>query len=1051
MGRATTTEFSPCRGLGCDAAVRSAAVALAAVLVAVAAGCGGPKAGAASEDAIAPDSAGSDTGLDIAGGTDDDATETLIGDGGDATDDATDDTGDGAAPTDAGDGDAAWSDTASEVTDADTPGDTGQPGDGGKPGDADAAVEDVGAIGKSVHATACSSAADCSIPCASGACVQGKCSYVVKGNVCLTPYGSDQVACYGAGLADDVTPCLACAPQISAAKLSAVSGIAALNATGEGVAWEDTASGGIGWGYDSKRSVSGGASLYFGDPVLHTYANGKHVAGAATLPPLPVPQTAGVKPTASFWVWMDTEASAGFDFLVVNILDGAAKVPVWSSDPILGTTHGAWQRVTFDVSAFAGKKLTLQFVFDSVDAQVNAFEGVYIDQIEVSTGCCAAASDCDDGDACSADTCEAVASGVPGCLHTAKIDCCNTPAQCNDGLPCTLDLCPVAGGGCQHSAKVDCCMQTADCDDGDACTVDDCSGPGGACKHQNTCCKTDAECKSADSCFAGSCSAGQCVFQSVCCQKDDDCDDFNPCTKDACTAGKCAYTASTAPGCCAPTVLSASFDGSDGGFAIVPFAVNGVVNNPTWYVKDTADSVGGKGVLAFGVEGAAAYSVAASGKPKATATSPYLTLLGGKEASLSFSYRADTPSTSLTLRVAVEVDGADVTLISKGVNSGTTNWQTVTIDLSALAGKSFPVHFEVSYSSSFGNITNTQVYLDNVHVDSTCQPKKCAATAACAPSFALSCYTGVCSDGQCTWPYSCCDKDGDCNDNGLCTTDKCVNKKCQFQPIKNCCMGAGDCNDGSACTIDSCAGPGADCQFAPIAGCCLTSAMCDDKIACTADACIKNVCSNVNTCCSVDKDCDDGETKCTTDTCVGQKCQHKPTGAAGCCNADTFSNDFDLGDAKGITFSGGAGAGKGWQLWLGSTQVKSGTGVLYYGDPSTGNFDFGATSGGAKTLPILLAADVNSKLEFDLFMQTEQGPPYDALQVNLYVNGAKTQLWDKNSNGYTVGAWKTISIDLAKWIGQEVQIEFFFNTVDSIGNSGFGVAVDNLKVIAACP
>lgn len=912
----------------------------------------------------------------------------------------------------------------------------------------DVPPEDAAGIGKSVHATACTVNSDCSIPCAKGVCFQNKCTYTVKANVCLTPYGDGQVACYGAGLADDVTPCLACAPKIATGKLSAVSGIAGLDGAGEGVWFEDTAKSGIGWNFSSKRAVSGNASLYFGDSVTFNYANGKQVAGKATLAPLPVPKTAGVNPTASFWLWMDTEASAGYDMLTVNALDGAATVPLWNSDPILSTTHGSWQRVTLDVSGWAGKSVTLQFAFDSIDGSVNAYEGVYIDEIEVSTGCCAAASDCDDGNACSTDACQPTTGGTPACVHTAKPDCCNTVGDCNDGKPCTLDLCPVSGGNCQHSAKVDCCMTATDCDDGDSCTVDDCSGPGGGCKHQNTCCKTDAECKTADSCFTGSCSAGQCVFQSVCCQKDDDCDDFNPCTKDACSAGKCAYTASTAPGCCAPTVLSAPFDGSDDGFNITPMATGG---GPTWYAKNVADSQGGTGVLAFGDPAASTYTISATNKPKATAVAPYITLLSGKEATFTFSYRADTVSSGLSLRVSADIDGTDTTLTTKAINSGTTTWQTTTIDLSSVSGKSFAIRFEVTPSSTFGSLTNTQLYLDNIHVDSTCQPKKCAAAAACAPAFTLNCYTGVCSDGQCSWPYSCCAGDGDCNDNVLCTTDKCVNQHCQFSPIPSCCMGNGDCNDNNPCTADTCPGPGANCQFSAIAGCCTSNIGCDDKNTCTIDTCVKNVCSNLNTCCAADVDCADGETKCTIDTCVAQKCVHKSTGAAGCCIADIWSNEFDTGDTKGMAFSNSAGSAQGWQLWLGSTKTQSAPGVLYYGDPNAGNFNFGSTTGSAKTPLIALPGDVNSKVTFDLFMETEQGPPYDALQVNVYVGGVKTQLWDKNTNGYSVGNWQGITLDLSKYVGQEIQLEFYFNTVDSVGNSGFGVAVDNLHFIAACP
>ena len=98
-----------------------------------------------------------------------------------------------------------------------------------------------------------------------------------------------------------------------------------------------------------------------------------------------------------------------------------------------------------------------------------------------------------------------------------------------------------------------------------------------------------------------------------------------------------------------------------------------------------------------------------------------------------------------------------------------------------------------------------------------------------------------------------------------------------------------------------------------------------------------------------------------------------------------------------------------------------------------------------------LPGDVPSKVAFDLFMDTESGTYYDQLSVNVYVGGAKTTLWDKSASGFATGNWMTISLDLSAYIGQEITLEFYFDTVDSFGNSGFGVAVDNLHFIAACP
>jgi hypothetical protein len=105
---------------------------------------------------------------------------------------------------------------------------------------------------------------------------------------------------------------------------------------------------------------------------------------------------------------------------------------------------------------------------------------------------------CDDGDACTADTCDG----------TGKA-CSSAPAKdCDDGDPCTTDSCDKATGDCKHEAN------TGSCDDGDACTEGDL-------------CAIDLAGKA-------SCQPGA---------KAKDCDDSNPCTDDACDkATGCTHT-----------------------------------------------------------------------------------------------------------------------------------------------------------------------------------------------------------------------------------------------------------------------------------------------------------------------------------------------------------------------------------------------------------------------------------------------------------------------------------------------------------------------------
>src|SRR5205823_5331790 len=102
-------------------------------------------------------------------------------------------------------------------------------------------------------------------------------------------------------------------------------------------------------------------------------------------------------------------------------------------------------------------------------------------------GCkfCSTATDCDDQDACTSDTC---VSGV--CSYPTIRPCkpCTTPGTCSDGNACTTDTCD--SGVCHNTAIPGCtpCTTTSAalgaCNDFNACTTDSCTG--GVCVHTYT-------------------------------------------------------------------------------------------------------------------------------------------------------------------------------------------------------------------------------------------------------------------------------------------------------------------------------------------------------------------------------------------------------------------------------------------------------------------------------------------------------------------------------------------------------------------------------------
>lgn len=180
--------------------------------------------------------------------------------------------------------------------------------------------------------------------------------------------------------------------------------------------------------------------------------------------------------------------------------------------------------------------------------------------------CCLADADCNDGNKCTVDKCQ---SGT--CANT-KTDatCCNSPADCDDSDACTLDDCN--GGKCNHifSPGPECCKKDIDCLDGNACTTDKCVG--GKCQYTvSGCCTTDEQCAaSANACQTGRCDNGGCVFdwKPGCCVGDADCDDEKPCTLDSCKDATCVHTAAEA--CCTMDADCAVDDPCKIGACVIP-------------------------------------------------------------------------------------------------------------------------------------------------------------------------------------------------------------------------------------------------------------------------------------------------------------------------------------------------------------------------------------------------------------------------------------------------------------------------------------------------
>ena len=156
--------------------------------------------------------------------------------------------------------------------------------------------------------------------------------------------------------------------------------------------------------------------------------------------------------------------------------------------------------------------------------------------------------------------------------------------------------------------------------------------------------------------------------------------------------------------------------------------------------------------------------------------------------------------------------------------------------------------------------------------------------------------------------------------------------------------------------------------------------------------------------------------------------------------------DFEDAKLEPWTASGTSGESK-WQV-VTTGEATSGVGALYYGNVKYKNFNDGANSGTATSQPIAIPANGKTKLQFNLWMDTEISDTYDLLTVQV----AGATVWTKAlQKTLKMKTWQTWTVDLSGYAGKTVQLAFAFSAGDATDNSGEGVYVDDVAVIKACP
>ncbi len=621
------------------------------------------------------------------------------------------------------------------------------------------------------------------------------------------------------------------------------------------------------------------------------------------------------------------------------------------------------------------------------------------DACDGAGACAGDAVDCDDEDVCTVDACDP-ATGE--CTHQAD--------PCDDGNPCTTDSCE-PGVGCAHAWDVleAACVEDGNCmdgvdNDGDGltdCADDECAGVTG-------CCKSDADCASDDVCSTSACN----VITKQCESAPVDCNDGDLCTDDRCEAGVGCVADPILP--CGQTLpYATAFDcgeATDWTAEVVSgqvtWAVDALPDPPAFYSTGCSlnfnDDLGG-------------YD---SGDEASTAhvTSPVIDATGFGTLYLGLWQYWDTedePDSAWDKRwIQISTDGfATWKNVSPKHNYAANygEWFYSVFDLGAFAGEALQIRFWFdSVDGSFNQ--GAGWFIDDLSLT----PHQPAPT------------PEVCDNGQ--------DDDGD-------SLIDCEDPGCILDPA---CPESALCDDGLDNDSDGlidCADP--DCGTAE--GCCLTDADCDDGNACTADVCTQGVCV------SGPPTCSDGD-PCTVDGCDPVAgCQNVPY--EGC--SFIYANAFECGDTDFTTqVLSGAVA---WKVDAlpGPPAFYSPGCSLNFNKDGGGYGSPGVASHAIATSPVIDLTGVDvAWLGFWQYWKTGDGPTsgWDKRGVRVSTDGFQTfvELPQSHATG-NEAQWFHTALDLSPFAGQEIQIRFWFDSVDSVSNGGAGWFVDDLVVSVEQP
>ena len=778
-------------------------------------------------------------------------------------------------------------------------------------------------------------------PCTTGeVCAKGACAAKPKdcddGNSCTVDSCDQKDGSCKHGVAKDGAPCSdgnACSlADVCAAGKCAGKDVCTYTkliddtfACGKNDGWSfapDAKEPALAWHIDGTpagvKAHSAGCSLNYNNGT--NFADGTNaVQGAATSKVVSLPQSGSAR--LRFWSWHGVEKNVSYDKRTIIISADGFKSDV---EVVLlsntADTANAWMQHELPLQAWLGKKVQVRFAFDSVDGIQNTTAGWFVDDVLVEVGAgasalscngrcgsltvgakcqcnvkcltagdcctdykplctgCADDAGCDDGNACTIDTCDktagtckntvaadgAVCDDGSQCLVDGKCAgsvCAGKAKACSDGKVCTYDACK-PGQGCVFPPNA------ASCDDGQPCTINDtcsngtCAGAAKPCDDKNSCTNDSCDAKTGGCAFAAKTDGAFCTDGAACTTPDackagkcvgvaKDCDDGLACTVDSCVAatGVCEHKAATDGAVCndgdACTLSSSCKAGKcvgvDACQAKTVFADSFACGTTGYWVFTKPAATGDP---AFDIDGTPAtpkpqscslnfnngknITALSGGRVQGAATSAVITVQSGAGATLSFLSYHDTESSQSYDKRFVEIsdDGfvAHVAQVQLVNNTGNKAWTSQSVDLAAWLGKSVRVRFRFDSVDGISN-AGEGWFVDDVKIIAKSVLSACKVAKDCGDGG--QCATVACTAGACVLTPA--GKDGAaCSDGDACTSgDACA---------KGVCVGAAKvCDDKNPCTWDACS---------PSTGACTAveasdATPCGGGHACTAGKCVK--------------------------------------------------------------------------------------------------------------------------------------------------------------------------------------------------------------------